>query len=112
MTSAAFQTFEIRVIRIFEPMALCFFDNQLKFIPKVGFDNFFDIHDLIGTEKLGWGVSDQELFNKWLKEINNLKEPFSSALTILNHHPFSVPDRFKNLNLMIKGLDSKYHALK
>ena len=73
------------------------FDNQLKFIPKVGFDSFFDIHDFpVGTEKLGWGVSDQELFNKWLKEINNLKEPFfSSALTITNHHPFSVPDRFK-----------------
>ena len=40
------------------------FDNQLKFIPKVGFENFFDIHDFpITTEKLGWGVSDQKVIS-------------------------------------------------
>jgi phosphoglycerol transferase MdoB-like AlkP superfamily enzyme len=73
------------------------FDNQLKFIPKVGFDSFFDIHDFpLTTEKLGWGVSDEALFNKWLVEIDKLKEPFfSSALTITNHHPFTVPERFR-----------------
>ena len=73
------------------------FDNQLKFIPKAGFDSFFDIHDFpLGTKKLGWGVSDEALFNKWLVELDKLKEPFfSSALTISNHHPFQVPPRFE-----------------
>ena len=76
------------------------FDNQLKFIPKIGFENFFDIHDFpITTEKLGWGVSDQKLFQRWLAELNTLPQPFfSSALTITNHHPFSVPKEFKKFS--------------
>ena len=57
------------------------FDNQLKFIPKAGFDSFFDIHNFkSNTPRLGWGVSDEALFDKWLSEIDNIKEPFSHLL--------------------------------
>ena len=44
-------------------------------------------------------MSDQKLFQRWLAELNTLPQPFfSSALTITNHHPFSVPKEFKKFS--------------
>jgi len=72
------------------------FDNQVNFIPKMGFDRFYDQYSFpLSTEKLGWGVSDQALFDAWIERLDREKEPFfSSLLTITNHHPYEVPTEF------------------
>ena len=73
------------------------FDNQLIMLPKIGFQKIIDRFDFdLGTEVLGWGYSDEALFNKWISFLNGEKEPFfSTALTITNHHPFDVPEKFQ-----------------
>ena len=73
------------------------FDDQIHFLPKIGIDA---IHDRLtfdsDAEILGWGVSDREMFQKWIELLDREKQPFfSSALTITNHHPFDVPDEYK-----------------
>ena len=73
------------------------FDDQLYFLPHIGFEQLIDQFSFPAkTEVLGWGVSDRALFDKWLTHLEKLPEPFySSALTITNHHPFEVPEKFQ-----------------
>jgi len=85
------------------------FDNQLLMLPKMGFEKIMDRFDFdFDTETLGWGYSDEALFNKWIKFLDQEKAPFfSSALTITNHHPFDVPESyqyFKN-----RSVQNKYY---
>jgi len=85
------------------------FDDQLHFLPKIGFDQLYDRFAFsVDAEVLGWGYSDRELFNKWLDILDQEAEPFfSSALTISLHHPFDVPEKYK----LQKGQDDlhKYY---
>ena len=85
------------------------FDDQISFLPKIGFDRIYDRFAFSGdAEVLGWGYSDRELFNKWLEILQQEKEPFfSSALTTTLHHPFDVPEAYK----LHKGQDDlhKYY---
>ena len=73
------------------------FDGQSTFLPKIGFEKIIDEFDYSDSAvSLGWGLSDEELFKKWVSVLDNEKQPFfSSALTITNHHPFEVPDEYK-----------------
>ncbi|MGK0288864.1 MAG: phosphoglycerol transferase MdoB-like AlkP superfamily enzyme [bacterium] len=85
------------------------FDNQIKFFPSIGFDQMFDHFSFPkGTEKLGWGFSDKAMYKKWIEVLDKKKEPFfSTTLTVTNHHPFDVPQKYKRN----KGQDSlhKYY---
>ena len=73
------------------------FDDQIHFLPKIGIDKIYDRYSFKSdAEVLGWGVSDRELYRKWIEVLDQAKEPFfSSALTITNHHPFDVPEKYK-----------------
>lgn len=73
------------------------FDSQDRFLPQAGFGQVIDSLAFDGrVERLGWGVSDREAFNKWLDHLSHQEEPFfSSLLTITNHHPFTVPKSFR-----------------
>lgn len=73
------------------------FDDQVHFLPRIGFDRLYDRFSFdSNSEILGWGYSDREMFNKWIEVLDQEKEPFfSSALTISNHHPFDVPEKYK-----------------
>jgi len=73
------------------------FDDQVNFLPKIGFDLLVDRFDFPSdTETLGWGYSDKALFDKWLDMLDQHKEPFfSSSLTITNHHPFEAPKEYQ-----------------
>ncbi|OGG97100.1 MAG: hypothetical protein A2527_13180 [Candidatus Lambdaproteobacteria bacterium RIFOXYD2_FULL_50_16] len=73
------------------------FDNQDKLLPKMGFSEVLDasIFDK-EVQRLGWGVSDKAVFNRWLDHLSHQEPPFFSAmLTITNHHPFEVPEGFR-----------------
>ncbi|MEK9763478.1 MAG: sulfatase-like hydrolase/transferase, partial [Deltaproteobacteria bacterium] len=59
------------------------FDGQATFFQKNGFEKIIDKFDFPSdTEELGWGYSDEALFQKVLSTLSALKEPFfASALT-------------------------------
>jgi len=85
------------------------YDNQLTMFPKIGFQKIIDRFDFpSNTETLGWGFSDEALFEKWIKLLDQEKEPFfSSALTTTNHHPFDVPENFKHYEN--RSVQNKYY---
>ncbi|MGB1834888.1 MAG: LTA synthase family protein, partial [bacterium] len=91
------------------------FDGQAIFFQENGFEKIIDKFDFLSdTEELGWGYSDEALFQKVLSTLPTLKEPFfASVLTITNHHPFEVPTEYK-LGLGNQDLHNYYplHGLK
>ena len=73
----------------------------------MGFETIMDRFDF-DTGTLGWGYSDEALFNKWIKFLEQEKEPFfSSALTITNHHPFDVPEKYQHFKK--RNVQNKYY---
>ena len=85
------------------------YDNQLTMFRKIGFQKIIDRFDFPSdTETLGWGFSDEALFEKWIKLLDQEKEPFfSSALTTTNHHPFDVPEKFQRYEN--RSVQNKYY---
>jgi len=76
------------------------FDNQGTFLRHIGFDQVIDKFSFPDdTEVIGWGYSDESLFDFWLQEIDQLKPPFfTSTITITNHHPFEAPEKYHVLS--------------
>ncbi len=74
------------------------FDNQYSFFKNNGFQKIIDKFDFsFNTEVLGWGYSDEALFQKWLIELQNTKTPFFSVgLTLTTHHPYDIPQDFEH----------------
>ena len=45
------------------------FDGQSTFLPKIGFEKIIDEFDYSDSAvSLGWGLSDEELFKKWVSD--------------------------------------------
>ena len=45
-----------------------------------------------------WGISDEPFMQYMCQKITDMKEPFMTALfTLSSHHPFRVPDAYKNV---------------
>ena len=88
------------------------FDGQATFFKENGFEKIVDKFDFPGdTEELGWGYSDGALFQKLLSTLPKLRVPFfASALTITNHHPFTVPTEYE-LGLGTKDLHNYYNSV-
>ncbi len=43
-----------------------------------------------------WGIWDEEFFQFYAQELNQMKEPFySSIFSVSSHHPFVVPERYE-----------------
>ncbi len=44
-----------------------------------------------------WGIFDEPFMNFFVEKMNNYKEPFFTCLfTLSSHHPYSVPEKYKN----------------
>ncbi|MEK9616336.1 MAG: sulfatase-like hydrolase/transferase [Deltaproteobacteria bacterium] len=88
------------------------FDGQAIFFQENGFEKIIDKFDFLSdTEELGWGYSDEALFQKVLSTLPTLKEPFfASVLTITNHHPFEVPTEYE-LGLGNQDLHNYYNSV-
>ena len=88
------------------------FDDQIHFLPGIGIDKVYDQYSFEKeSEVLGWGISDRELYRKWIEILDREKNPFfSSALTITNHHPFEVPEKYK-LNQGQSNMERYYEAM-
>lgn len=76
-----------------------YFDNMNYFFSHNGYDSIVDRTDFAGDEIVfenAWGVSDEDLFNKSIKEFNksyrNNKPFFAFIMTTSNHRPYTYPD--------------------
>ena len=70
------------------------------FSKVAGFDNYFgmneypDSKDYDGT----WGIWDEKYLQYYAHKLNNSTQPFCSAIfTLSSHHPYRVPEKYKNV---------------
>lgn len=90
------------------------FANFRSYLSNAQFDDIThsgDFPDSLNTSK--WGVHDAHVFNKFLKETNNTKEPFfKMMLTLSSHEPFEVPMEsiFEGDDDQTKFLNAAYYA--
>ena len=76
-----------------------YFDNMVHFALNNGFDTAVDQTDFEADEisfTTIWGVCDEDLFNRSLKELDQLSENgepfFTTILTVSNHKPYLYPE--------------------
>ncbi|MBI5025991.1 MAG: sulfatase-like hydrolase/transferase [Nitrospirae bacterium] len=76
-----------------------YFDNMDYFFGHNGFDDIVDRTDFSKQEitfENAWGVSDEDLFNKSIKEFNksykNNRPFFALIMTTSNHRPYAYPE--------------------
>lgn len=79
------------------------FDNLDHFTTRNGFDRLYGSEDYSEAKQVNaWGISDGDLFDKAIKQIDSLsmenKPSLSSILTISNHPPYAYPDQFKEVS--------------
>jgi len=69
------------------------FTNAVGFKEYYGMDNFPDKGAFDGS----WGIWDEEFLQFFAGKMNTFQQPFCTAIfTVSSHHPFVVPDRYKN----------------
>ena len=72
------------------------FDNFCK---AAGVQKYFGMNEYIGPEAYDgdWGIRDEEFLQFFAGELSKMKQPFfSSVFTISSHHPYTVPQKYKN----------------
>lgn len=77
-----------------------FFDNLDYYLPANGFDLCFGMTDFPASEQVNtWGVSDKYLFDFSFSQIDSVSHSsspfFANILTISNHPPYVIPEKFK-----------------
>ncbi|MHC4880171.1 MAG: LTA synthase family protein [Planctomycetota bacterium] len=73
------------------------FDGVRSFMTSNGFNHFVEQSDIVDPVFANaWGVSDEDLFRRGLKELDRLhatgKPFFATLLTVSNHRPYTYPE--------------------
>lgn len=69
------------------------FSKQAGFIDYFGMTEYGNDADFDGF----WGIWDEEFFQFYAHEMEEMKEPFfTSIFSVSSHHPFQLPKRYKN----------------
>ncbi len=83
------------------------FWNREKAYPAMGFDTYYGgllgneggMYDM--TEWMGWGLTDTEFFKQSMNFLTNMQQPFYSFfITLSNHHPFQMLDKYDFIDLL------------
>lgn len=79
------------------------FANMRSYIINGKFDHIITKDDFAAADiNSKWGVHDHIMFNRFLEDINQLKQPFFNAmLTLSSHEPYDVP-----METVIEGSDN------
>ena len=82
--------------RLFMTAGRGLFDGVKSFMTANGFNRFVEQKDFVNPAFVNaWGVSDEDLFNRALTELDGLHaegKPFLACLlTVSNHRPFTYP---------------------
>ena len=70
-----------------------------SFSRMTGFDDYFGLNEYPEKNDFDgmWGVWDEPFFRFFAGKLNTFKEPFlASIFSISSHHPFKVPDKYKD----------------
>lgn len=70
-----------------------------SFTRMVGFDDYFGLDEYADTKDFDgiWGVWDEPFLNFFARKLNTFRQPFiASVFTVSSHHPFKVPEDYKN----------------
>ncbi|GAB4163453.1 MAG: LTA synthase family protein [Planctomycetaceae bacterium] len=83
--------------RLFMAAGTGFFDGVRSFMTANGFNHFIEQSDFESPVFTNaWGVSDEDLFQRALKEFDKLHQRnrpfFATLLTVSNHRPYTFPD--------------------
>jgi phosphoglycerol transferase MdoB-like AlkP superfamily enzyme len=69
------------------------FSRMVGFDDYIGLDQYTDEKDYDGI----WGVWDEPFLKFFANKLNSFHEPFiASVFTISSHHPFKVPEQYKD----------------
>lgn len=63
-----------------------------------GFDKYYGMTEYANDNDFDgmWGIWDEEFFQYFAKEMNNLPQPFiSSIFSVTSHHPFIIPKKYE-----------------
>lgn len=69
------------------------------FMNIAGFDDYYGLDEYGNTDDFDgiWGVWDHKFFRYFGEQLNSFNEPFVSVMfSVSSHHPFVVPEEFKN----------------
>lgn len=78
----------------------------LAFANKIGFKNYYGRQDYEADPRFGggkdfdgnWGIWDEPMLQYYCTKMGEMKQPFMTALfTVSSHHPFVVPDKYKDV---------------
>jgi phosphoglycerol transferase MdoB-like AlkP superfamily enzyme len=87
------------------------FWNREAAYPYQGFEDFISMEDLNQYEIIGMGISDKSMFSQLVPILKEEQGPFFSfVITLTNHHPFSIDDEYKSLELFEEDIDTKFGA--
>ncbi len=85
------------------------FWNREKAYPNQGFQNFYSMEDLNQDEMIGMGISDKSMFKQLIPILQSQTGPyFSFVITLSNHHPFIIDDKYLTLKLKEEDQDTKF----
>ncbi len=73
------------------------FDNFSK---AVGYKNYFGRTEYNNDNDFdgNWGIYDEPFLHRTVDELSKSTQPFFSTIfTISSHHPYSIPDQYKNI---------------
>lgn len=74
--------------------------NWMPNMSTMGFDKIMDIKSLKDTENINLGISDKCLLNQIVPMMKKNRTPFyTDIITLSNHMPFILPDKYKELSL-------------
>ena len=85
-------------------------DNQSmgfqSYSRAIGYKDYFGMDEFDADPRFGghsmfdgvWAIWDEEFLQFMCAKINTFKEPFvSTVFTATSHHPFNIPDRYKDI---------------
>ncbi len=70
-----------------------------SFSRMVGFDDYFGLNEYPDSKDFDgmWGVWDEPFFRFFCEKMGTFRQPFlSSIFSISSHHPFKVPEKYKD----------------
>ena len=73
--------------------------NFNGFCGTVGYDTYFGRSEYKNEKDYdgSWGILDEPFLQRMAKELDKQKQPFlSTVFTLSSHHPFIVPEKYKN----------------
>ena len=77
------------------------FWNREKAYPNQGFQDFISMEDLNQDDMIGMGISDKSMFKQLIPILQKQTQPyFSFVITLSNHHPFVLDEKYRTLKLL------------